>query len=209
MTSVARISGAAALGAAMLIGCFVAAPPARAAYTVTLKQQGNDVVASGSGTLDTAGLSGPFGITAATGTIPNLAYILTGPQGGGSIDTYAGVAGPTSFGSGGGTPASSGSGNLVGIEGSSNALFVPAGYVSGNPLSDTSIYDDQSFTTLGVTPGTYVWNWGSAATADSFSLDIGTPAVPEPAGLLLLALPLGLVVLAMRPRRAALVARSA
>jgi hypothetical protein len=36
-----------------------------------------------------------------------------------------------------------------------------------------------------VTPGTYVWTWGSGANADSFTLDIEATAVPEPSGLLL------------------------
>jgi hypothetical protein len=54
-------------------------------------------------------------------------------------------------------------------------LIVETGYVSGTPLSDTTIYFNQTFNTLGVTPGTYVWTWAS----DSFTLRIlayaGTP----------------------------------
>jgi hypothetical protein len=52
-----------------------------------------------------------------------------------------------------------------------------------------------------VTPGTYVWTWGLGATADSFTLDVVSAAVPEPSSLALLALPLGLIiVLAARHR---------
>jgi hypothetical protein len=57
-----------------------------------------------------------------------------------------------------------------------NDLFVPEGYVSGTALSDTATYDSQTFSSLGVTPGTYKWTWGSAATADSFTLDVVVPA---------------------------------
>lgn len=65
-----------------------------------------------------------------------------------------------------------------------------------------SPYDNQVFESLGATPRTYVWTWGSGPTADSFPLDIG---VPEPSGILLLALPLGVVGrLTQRRRRPAL-----
>jgi hypothetical protein len=68
-----------------------------------------------------------------------------------------------------------------------SVLALPENYVSGSPLSDSSTYDNQNFASLDVTPGVYVWTWGSGATADSFTLDIGAaPAVPEPASLTLL-----------------------
>jgi hypothetical protein len=57
---------------------------------------------------------------------------------------------------------------------------VPAGYVSGNALSDTSTYSGQTFSSLGVTPGTYKWTWGSGAN-QNFTLVIGGGStVPEP-----------------------------
>jgi hypothetical protein len=49
------VAGAAALGAAMLVSLFT--PSAQAAYIVALTQQGSNVVATGSGTIDLAGLS--------------------------------------------------------------------------------------------------------------------------------------------------------
>ena len=67
-------------------------------------------------------------------------------------------------------------------------LYVPVGYISGSSLSDTATYDNKNFATLGVTPGTYTWAWGTGADADSFTLQIGpttTSAVPEPTSLVL------------------------
>jgi hypothetical protein len=76
------------------------------------------------------------------------------------------------------------------------------GYLSGNPLLDTSTYDNATFASLGVMPGTYEWTWGTGAN-QNFTLQIGpAAAVPEPSSLLLLALPLGFVMLlAARHRR--------
>ena len=190
MTLGKQIVGATALGAAMLSGSGLSAPPAQAAYTVTLEQAGGNVVATGSGTLDVTGLGAPGAGTEEAGIDPMNGSIIAGAASVEDISVYAGLTGPASFGSGGGTGASSGIGDIVGIRGMtpeilSILLDVPAGYVSGNPLSDTSTYDNATFSSLGVTPGTYVWSWGVSASDDTFTLVI--PAVlPEPSSLLLL-----------------------
>jgi hypothetical protein len=165
-----RIAGAVAI----LIGLSVSS--AQAGYIVDLTQQGSDVVATGSGTIDLTGLSFQFSFTPVTFLSPIIGFVVTGPLS--EVDYYAGITGPTSFGSGGASlPTSSASGDPVGVEGAFRALFVPAGYVSGNPLSDTATYDGQTFATLGVTPGRYEWTWGTGAN-QNFTLDVGT--VPEP-----------------------------
>jgi len=69
------------------------------------------------------------------------------------------LTGPTSFGSGNGAVADSGSGDLAGV-GFGWAFVVPSDYVSGNTLSNTSTYDNQTFSSLGVTSGTYEWTRG-------------------------------------------------
>ena len=163
----------------------VAAPVAQAAYTVTLTQEGGNVVAEGSGTFDTAGLSSVSSGSLPAELDPDFGEIYTGPATATPVHTYGSVTGPRNFGSGGFNFASSGSGDLVGISGIFSTLTVPAGYVSGSALTDSSTYDNQSFSSLGVTPGTYTWTWGSGATADSFTLDIPAPSVPEPASLAL------------------------
>jgi hypothetical protein len=50
--------------------------------------------------------------------------------------------------------------------------------MSGSPLSDTSTYDNATFASLGVTPGTYEWTWG-AGVNQNFTLNAAVP-VPGP-----------------------------
>ncbi len=125
---------------------------------------------------------------------PSLGFIATGPASFEPEDAYTGFTRPPTFGSGGQTSASSGSGDITTLSApitNLDLLGVPRGYVSGSALSGSSTYDNQTFSSLGVTPGTYVWTWSSG----SFTLDIPGAAVPEPSSLGLLALPLGFVTL--------------
>jgi hypothetical protein len=52
-------------------------------------------------------------------------------------------------------------------------LLVPPGYVSETPLSDTATYYNATFSSLGVTPGTYTWTWST----DTFTLDVSNSPV--------------------------------
>jgi hypothetical protein len=119
--------------------------------------------------------------------VPATAVIITGPAVVGAFDIYTGLLGPTSFGSGGFIAGSSGSGDTVGINGPRASLYLPLGYESDDPLSGTSTYLNQTFASLGVTPGTYEWTWGTGPN-QNFILVIGDAAVPvpEPASLTLL-----------------------
>jgi hypothetical protein len=209
MAIATRLPCAAALGAAILIGTGLLALPAQAAgFVMTFEQVGGNVVESGSGTLDLTDLT-PYG-TAGLATAdlwPAIGYINTGVTGA-IVDVYKGLTGPTGFGSGSGALASSSSGDAIGIAGSNSPyglllLWVPSGYVSDNPLTDTATYAGASFASLGMTPGTYVWTWGSGADTGSFTVDVRADAVPEPTGLMLLALPIGLLGLLATRRRPA------
>ena len=145
---------------AIVLAWLLSVRPVQAGYTVTLRQVGPDVVATGSGAIDLHGLtfSGGSGIAA----------------------YYIGhTIGPTSFG---GFPLSSSvitvsSGNFARIATRSIYEFVlrvPQGYVSGIALSGRATYSDASLVTLGVTPGTYKWTWGTGAN-QNFTLQIKTP----------------------------------
>lgn len=185
----------------MIALCLPAAIPAAAnsVYTVTIAQVGSNVVATGSGNLDLTDLTfdtrSPYSISSsidasggnlALGPAPglDLGYNLA--------DGYTGTfSGPTSFGSGGGL-ANSGSGIAV-TNPFSDELYVAPGYVSGTQLGiSTATFDGATFSSLGLTPGTYTWTWGSGADQGSFVLDIPAPTAAEPGSFLLL----GIVLMA-------------
>ena len=180
--------GLSALAAAVLL---TPAPASATAFVLRMTQQGSNVVATGSGEFDLSSLTNvntATSLSESPGIYPSTsaAGIGTGVHGA-LFDSYTGSGtGPTSFGSGGYTSATTGTGDAVAIViGAFDVplLFVPTGYVSGTALSDTAIYDNASFASLGATPGTYVWRWGSTAD-QSFTLVISNAVgVPEPAAL--------------------------
>jgi hypothetical protein len=163
-------------------------------FTVTIHQVGSNVVANGSGAFNLMGLTliGPGGdglplVAANTGLI----QIGAAPHQ--NLDAYRGFTGPTSFGVGTLFLANIGSGDFVSIQqfqfftlpfsvsplgGEIGGLFVPTGYVSGTALSDSMTFNNATFASLGVTPGTYVWSWGAGAN-QNFTLIIGGAGVPD------------------------------
>jgi hypothetical protein len=175
------------------------------AYTVRLHQVGSNVVATGSGPINLTGLTFTGLSSSAAGMNPSIAdlAVATGLQ-----DQYQGFSGPLSFGPGGITFANSNSGDAVTlISGmtSFSGLFVPQGYVSGGALSSSSTYNNATFASLGVTPGTYVWSWGQGAN-QRFTLIIGGVGVPD-AGSTLPLLGFGLLGLAALRRKLPLLRR--
>ena len=149
-------------------------------FTVTLEQVGANVVANGSGAINLTGLTffetTPFGaalVDASRGDI-----FIGAVSGFNEVDEYFGFTGPTSFGSGDFFNASVASGDFVGIR-AAQLLDVPGGYVSGNALSGSATWNNATFTSLGVTPGTYTWTWGTGLPNQNFTLIIGRAGVPD------------------------------
>ena len=166
---------------------------AHAAYTMTISQVGADVVATGSGSINTTALSGPGAASTAALVWPGLVVDPEGYRGAIEIgattnvvvDVYRSInmSGPTGLGTGPLVFASSGSGALVGafggLAGDARVLYVPDGYVSGAALgTSTSTWANTTIAALGLTPGTHVWSWGSGATADTLTIVIEGSATP-------------------------------
>jgi hypothetical protein len=133
---------------------------------VTLEDVGSNVVASGNAQIDLSGLtlfdSNVFG-SGSTGFVrPDASEIELGD---GNYDVYSGgISGPSNYGSGGPEAATSVAlGGVVGLIYADSQIFVPDGYVSDTALAETNIFDNQTVAGLGLTPGTYVWTWGSGA----------------------------------------------
>jgi hypothetical protein len=189
---------------------------AKADVVVTFQQVGSNVVATGSGSFDTAALINDT-------TLPNVTAFVqfTNPNIDiGSTETVLRYdnftnfipAGPTGFGFN--TPpttASSGTGDNFGFgefvlipSPHPGLIVVPTTYVSGSQLSGTATWDNTTLAALNLQPGSYKWTWGSAATADSFTLNIDSAAAPEPnmLGLLAIAAAVGLFANQQRKREA-------
>ena len=172
------------------LALLVANPPQSAqALTVNMLEVGNDVVMSGSGSLNLAALSGPIAdFSPGPFIYPTAGSFLIGGASG--IDVYFGdITFPSDFGTGAGV-IGDGTGAPFGpvqlIFGFGQEIWVPSGYQSGAPLNASAIFQGETLASLGVTPGIYSWTWGSGADADDLTLHVeqSIPPVPGPLPLL-------------------------
>lgn len=146
---------------------------AHAVYTIQLVEVGGDVVATGSGSLN---MSASVSLSPASQwafTIPVASWITVGQTVGTAVDYYVmqNFVAPPNIGTGTVlVTATSGSGGNVGVN--AGSVIVPLGYVSGTALpAATSTWAGASLASLGITPGTYTWSWGTGPTADSIVLN--------------------------------------
>lgn len=153
---------------------------AHAAYTVELREVGGNVVATGSGTIVHPPVAGPTSLgtqSAVRGAGLGAIFSIGGaPLTANLVDAYDGLTGPSTIGTSVAlTAADVASGDMVRLD-ASGRLFVPPMHISGGGLSSSSTWTGATFASLGLTPGTYRWTWGTGPTADAFTLNIGPVA---------------------------------
>lgn len=163
------------LGASMAM-----ALSSQAAIVINISEVGPDVYLEGSGTVNTTGLTIHTSPYIFNRLIPTSGAVGTGAYSP-SIRThwYQNVAtGPSSFGSGSTVDPTSGSGDRFLLVGETGSIFVPFGYTSGDSLSGNATWANSTLSSLGLTPGSYTWTWGTGPNADTWTVNI--TAVPEP-----------------------------
>jgi hypothetical protein len=152
-------------------------------FTITITENGSDVIWEGSGSFDLTDLTFDSNQSVGAGYDATSAIWLVGPTTATFADFYDGVTTfPSSFGSGNTAP-NNGYGDIFGILPSSNRyLAVPSGYTSNTFISGSTTYTGQTISSMGLTPGTYTWSWGTGLTSSSINMIIGgSPAVtPTP-----------------------------
>jgi hypothetical protein len=169
-----------------LVALFCTAAPLRAGIVINMAESGSDVVATISGSIGSLA-----GATLDQTSAPAVNFnafradddALFGFSDGTFFSNYNNYfipIFPSNFG-----PSSA---YFAATSGSASAnmffretpaqMWIDQNYTLGTPVTGTLTWANQSFATLGVTEGSYLWSW----TGDSVTLNIGAgPApVPEP-----------------------------
>jgi hypothetical protein len=131
---------------------------------------------SGSGSFNTTDLGLAFNIDKPGISItPNVAQFTIGTISS-DISQYTGttITGPSTLGNGAQITTTLGGRGMFGIAPflSGISLLVPKNYVSGTNIVGTSAYRNQTLSSMGLTPGTYTWTWGTGNNQGVFNLVI-------------------------------------
>ncbi|MGJ8639977.1 MAG: PEP-CTERM sorting domain-containing protein [Opitutaceae bacterium] len=179
---------------------FLISQSAHAVVSITITEVDDDVVLTGTGSINTTDLTSLGGSTEAGRAYGFFAYAITTDSTVKNIDGYTGVTGPGSIGSGISNSPTSGTGDIFGIIGDLGRIIVPGEYASGSLLDGSGTYAGTDLATMGLTEGIYTWTWGSGENADSMTVAI---SVPEPSNFAALAGVGMLTLVALRRRRVA------
>ena len=151
------------------------------AVNIIVRQVGNDVVFSGSGSVNTADLFVYGSSSVSLGQInPSNGDIKFGNSS--TINQYF-IMGDhvdiTSFGTSSTTNADINSGDGFAI-GGGGFIYLPSGYTSSSPLSLYMAFTGQTISSLQLSAGTYTSTWGTAPNEESITLLIEPEPSPTP-----------------------------
>jgi hypothetical protein len=198
------------LAAAALVALATAA---HASVGIRAVELGGNVVLAGQGSLAVGDFGTPGGGTARAFVRADIPALGVGNAGSDPVDYYynAFTTRPT-FGPGLfsvlDSLADSGSGDKFGfiettlLNGDKDPFFVPDGYASGDPLAFSSIWQNETFASLGIDPGIYLFGLTDGQTI-ALTIDDTLVPVPLPGTAVMLAVGLlGLGSLVRRDRAA-------
>lgn len=159
----------------------LAAANVTAGVMININPSGSDVLATWSGTLNTAGLSNT-GTSSITGYVNPASgwFALTGISSNYqalSPVNFASVTVPGNFGSGTLTNVSSGSGVIGFVPNSIKYIFVPVGYTSGSSLTGSATWNSTTLAGLGLSTGTFVWSWSNFRPSAFTPTDISSGSI--------------------------------
>ncbi len=168
----------------LTVGLWSAAP-SQAAIIINMVESGSDVVATLSGSIDSL-VGATLNQTGASTPNQNFVrasdayFIFTDqtPPSFGLYDSYDISTFPANFGSGAdfsfATSSTASTSMLFRAPGPQ--IWIGQDYTLSTPVTGALTWSSATFTSLGVTEGTYVWDWGG----DSMTLIIGAAPSPVP-----------------------------
>lgn len=185
-------NAAACVAVLLVVSVFASLRPgtADAGMIVNIEQQGSDVVASYSGSIDLTGigfrtvpLSGPFNRIAASRGEVNFLNGAANRASLTSVGENPWTVAPSAFGTGNTFDAdtvSVAAGNAFGFQAS--GFFIESSYVSGTTISGSMTFENQTLASMGINAGVGIVN---ATFSSGDTLTVNT-AVPEPTSVALL-----------------------
>lgn len=186
----------------IIIVLLLASSLSQAAVTILMEQVGGNVVATLSGAINSlpgaptaSGNLGSFSGVRPSG--PTMAFGLSQYPGVSlvAVNYYTATSVPNNFGTGTNllqATSSTAPTTMMFRNLSSNNIMIDQTYVLGTAVTGTMTWASQTLSSMGVTPGTYVWGW----TGDSVTLNV----VPEPSALSLLVAGFGGLAILRRRR---------
>ena len=167
----------------------------------TIQQVGSNVVMTGSGSVNTAGLTNSGAANRGGSVNPSNSNFTVGAPTSVTRHFWTALTGSKpSIGTGSFTLASSGTGDTFCLStANGGGIYLPPNYISGAALSGQSTFLGKTIGTLGLTTGNYTWTWGSGANAGSAVMTIS--AVPEPSTYALGAIATGVMAAIARRRK--------